>query len=82
MRRGTSSQVPAECKAIRACEMQRNVLGRGQHAVERQGSVGSVSHWAMTGGLQRKPGATTTQGALFASEIGQQAAHLLARVIK
>ena len=65
-----SSRAP-ERKAIRACEMQRDVLGRGRHAVERQGSVGSVSHWAMTGGLQRKPGVETRQGVLLVGDEGR-----------
>ena len=64
MRRGTRGHVSAGSKVFPEPVRCKGVLGRSG-AIERLGSVGSVSHWAMTGGLQRKPGVETRQGAVL-----------------
>ena len=74
MRRGTSSQVPAERKAIRACEMQRNVLGRGQHAVETREAGQHRVRFALGydgRAAEETWGGDKAGGVLFVGDVGQ-----------
>ena len=70
MRRGIRDHASVGSRVFSEPAGCNGVLGRGS-AIERLGSVGSVSHWAMTGGLQRKPGVETRQGVLLVGDEGR-----------
>ena len=54
MRKG-SAAITGGGEGLGAGKMQRGVRSARGGAAEKQGSIGSVSRWTMTGVLQRKP---------------------------